>query len=139
MVAETQAAATPAATAPCRVLIVDDEADMADMLSIALERLGHQTVAVLNPVAALAAIEEDPDAFDALLTDQLMPFMRGTELIHEAKRVAPGLRAVLCTGHAESLSETEALAIGADVVLSKPVDIQAVVTALQGAGQAENS
>jgi signal transduction histidine kinase/ActR/RegA family two-component response regulator len=139
MVAETQAAATPATAQPCRVLIVDDEADMADMLSIALERLGHQTVAVLNPVAALAAIEEDPGAFDALLTDQLMPFMRGTELIHEAKRVAPNLRAVLCTGHAESLSEDEALAMGADTVLPKPVDIQAVVAALRGAGPAESS
>jgi CheY-like chemotaxis protein len=129
----------PAATAepfaggpvhPCRVLIVDDEADMADMLSIGLERLGFQTVAVQNPLIALAAIEEDPSAFDALLTDQLMPAMRGIELIREAKRVAPALRAVLCTANAEGMSEREALALGADAVIYKPMEIQELVQAI---------
>jgi signal transduction histidine kinase/ActR/RegA family two-component response regulator len=115
---------------PCRVLIVDDETDMADMLSIGLERLGFQTVAVHNPLVALAAIEEDPSAFDTLLTDQLMPAMRGIELIREAKRVAPGLRAVLCTGNAEKMSEMEAKGLGADAVIYKPVEIQAVAEAV---------
>jgi signal transduction histidine kinase/CheY-like chemotaxis protein len=118
---------------PCRVLIVDDEADMADMLTIGLERLGFQTVAVLNPLLALAAIEQDPAAFDTILTDQLMPGMRGTDLIREAKRVAPGLRAVLYTGHAEAMSEAEALALGADAVIYKPVEIQSVAMILNPA------
>jgi two-component system cell cycle sensor histidine kinase/response regulator CckA len=111
---------------PCRVLIVDDEADMADMLSIGLERLGFQTVTVQSPLVALAAIEEDPGAFDTLLTDQLMPGMRGIELIVQAKRVAPKLRAVLCTGNAEKMGEAEALAQGADAMIYKPVEIQEV-------------
>ena len=115
---------------PCRVLIVDDEADMADMLTIGLERLGFQTVAVQNPLMALSAIEQDPAAFDTLLTDQLMPGMLGTDLIREAKRVAPGLRAVLYTGHAEAMSEAEALALGADAVIFKPVEIQVVAMSL---------
>jgi signal transduction histidine kinase/ActR/RegA family two-component response regulator len=115
---------------PCRVLIVDDEADMADMLSIGLERLGFYTVAVMNPVAALAAIEENPAAFDTLLTDQLMPVMRGTDLIRQAKRVAPALRAVLCTANAEKMTVAEALNLGADAVIYKPVEIQAVAEIL---------
>jgi signal transduction histidine kinase len=115
---------------PCRVLIVDDEADMADMLTIGLERLGFQTVAVQNPLVALSAIEQDPAAFDTLLTDQLMPRMLGTDLIREAKRVSPRLRAVLYTGHTEAMSEAEALALGADAVIYKPVDIQVVAMAV---------
>ena len=119
---------------PCRVLIVDDEADMADMLAIGLERLGFQTVAVQNPLIALAAIEEDPEAFDTLLTDQNMPAMLGTDLIREARRVAPDLRAVLCTGNPESLDATKAQA--ADPVLFKPVDMTALALA---AGPAEKA
>jgi signal transduction histidine kinase/CheY-like chemotaxis protein len=115
---------------PCRVLIVDDEADIADMLTIGLERLGFQTVAVQNPLLALSAIEQDPAAFDTLLTDQLMPGMLGTDLIREAKRVSPGLRAVLYTGHAEAMSEARALALGADAVIYKPVEIQVVAMSL---------
>ena len=114
-----------------RVLIVDDETEMADMLSIVLERLGFATVAVQSPFPALAAIEEDPDAFDALLTDQQMPLMSGMDLIQEAKRVAPGLRAVLCTGNLAEMTEAQALAGGADAVLYKPVDIRAIAEALR--------
>ena len=127
---EPALSAGPVAPTPCRVLIVDDEVDMADMLSIGLERLGFQTVAVHNPVLALAAIEEDPAAFDALLTDQIMPGMHGTELIREARRVAPHLRTVLCTAYVEHAAETEKLALTADAVIYKPVEIQAVAEAL---------
>lgn len=132
LIEEGMAAATmPVTGEGWRVLIVDDETEMADMLSIVLERLGFATVAVQSPFPALAAIEEDPDAFDALLTDQQMPLMSGMELIQEAKRVAPCLRAVLCTGNLAEMTEAQALAGGADAVLYKPVDIQAIAQALR--------
>jgi signal transduction histidine kinase/CheY-like chemotaxis protein len=117
----------------CRVLIVDDEVDMADMLSIGLERMGFQTVTVLNPMLALAAIEEDPSAFDALLTDQIMPGMHGTDLIREARLLAPRLRTILCTAYVEHTAETERLAFMADAVVYKPVEIQAVAEAIAAA------
>jgi len=125
------AAAMPITGDSWRVMIVDDETEMADMLSIGLERLGYATVAVQSPFQALAAIEEDPDAFDALLTDQQMPLMTGMDLIREAKRVAPSLRAVLCTGNLAEMTEAQALAGGADAVLYKPVDIPAIAKALR--------
>lgn len=115
---------------PCRVLIVDDEVDMADMLSIGLERLGFQTVSVHSPMLALAAIEEDPSAFDALLTDQIMPGMHGTELIAKVRRTAPGMRTVLCTAYMENADQSHKLAEAADAVLYKPVDIPALAKAL---------
>jgi CheY-like chemotaxis protein len=118
---------------PCRVLIVDDEVDMADMLSIGLERLGFQTVTVQNPMLALAAIEEDPSAFDALLTDQIMPGMHGTDLIREVRRLAPQLRTVLCTAYVEHTAESEKLAVVADAVIYKPVEIRAVAEAIAAA------
>ena len=117
----------------CRVLIVDDEVDMADMLSIGLERMGFQTVTAHNPMLALAAIKEDPAAFDALLTDQIMPGMHGTDLIREARRVAPRLRTILCTAYVEHSAETERLAFMADAVVYKPVEIQVVAQAITAA------
>ncbi|HEY2008333.1 MAG TPA: ATP-binding protein [Rhizomicrobium sp.] len=126
--------AAPASVHDCdrgRVLIVDDEADVADTLSIGLERLGYVTVAVQNPLVALAAIEEDPSAFDTLLTDQQMPAMSGMELIRKARLTAPHLRAVLCTGDAGGLSEAQALTLGVDRVLYKPVEIQSVAEAVR--------
>jgi signal transduction histidine kinase/CheY-like chemotaxis protein len=133
---DEQPAALPPGSArprPCRVLIVDDEVDMADMLSIGLERMGFQTVTAHNPMLALAAIEEDPGAFDALLTDQIMPGMHGTDLIREARLVAPQLRTILCTAYVEHSAETERLAFMADAVVYKPVEIQVVARAIAAA------
>jgi CheY-like chemotaxis protein len=108
---------------------------MADMLSIGLERMGFQTVTAHNPMLALAAIEEDPAAFDALLTDQIMPGMHGTDLIREARLLAPRLRTILCTAYVEHSAETERLAFMADAVVYKPVEIQVVAQAIAAAEQ----
>ncbi|HVW72107.1 MAG TPA: response regulator [Rhizomicrobium sp.] len=113
-----------------RVLIVDDDTDVADMLSIGLERLGYATVAVQHPQTALEALEEDPSAFDTLLTDLRMPQMSGAELIRKARQVAPHLRIVLCTGEGAGITEAEARALGADVMLRKPVEIQRIAKAV---------
>src|SRR6185312_7089869 len=127
---EDEAALPAHQVKPCRVLIVDDEVDMADMLSIGLERFGFQTVTVQNPLLALAAIEEDPSAFDALLTDQIMPGMHGTELIRKARQVAPQLHTVLCTAYVEHADQSQRLTEAADAVLHKPMEIRAVAEAL---------
>jgi signal transduction histidine kinase/ActR/RegA family two-component response regulator len=132
LLAEEAAAASASSIrwAACRVLIVDDDEDMADMLSIGLERLGFQTVTVQDPQLALAAIREDPCAFDALLTDQIMPGMHGTELIREARLVAPGLRTIICTAYVEHAAEPGKLMFVADAVVHKPVEIQTVAEAI---------
>lgn len=124
-----QGEARPSIHTPCRVMVVDDEADIVDLLSLGLERLGFLTVAVQDPLEALAAIQEDPSAFDAVLTDHDMPSLAGTELIRRIKVIAPRMRAVLCTGH-EAVSEQVAREAGADAFLRKPVDIQAAAAAL---------
>jgi len=64
------------------------------------------------------------------LTDQRMPHMQGVELIGEVKKVAPRIRAILCTGNPEALKPGEALAAGAVAILQKPLDIQSVAAAL---------
>jgi len=129
-VSRVAAAASATSEEPGRVLIVDDEADIADMLSIGLERLGYVTVAVQDPLTALAAIEEDPSAFDILLTDLQMPLMSGMDLIQKARQMAPHLRTILCTGNAAGMAEAEALSLGADAVLYKPIEIQLVAKAI---------
>ena len=126
------APATPDGGGLGRVLIVDDEAEMADMLSIGLERLGYATVAVQDPLTALVAIEEDPLAFDSLVTDLQMLMMSGMELIRKARHAAPHLRTILCTGNAAGATEAEILSHGADTIFYKPIEIQLVAKALCG-------
>jgi len=104
------------------ILIVDDEPDIADMLAIGLERLGYETVGVNDPLEALAAFRENPEAFDVVVTDQVMPRLRGLDLIRQLKQIRPQIKAVLCTGYSDGTNEEVSRAAGADAHFRKPVD-----------------
>jgi signal transduction histidine kinase/ActR/RegA family two-component response regulator len=105
-----------------RILIVDDEPDIADMLAIGMERLGYETVGVNDPLEALAAFTEQPDAFDIVITDQVMPGMRGLDLIRRLKELKPGIKTILCTGYSEGANAEASHEAGADIFFHKPVD-----------------
>jgi signal transduction histidine kinase/CheY-like chemotaxis protein len=104
-----------------RILIVDDEPDITDMLVIGLERLGYETVGVTDPLEALAAFAEQPDAFDVLITDQIMPSIRGLELIQRVKEIRPQIKTILCTGYSESAAEEVSSRTVADAYFNKPI------------------
>ena len=89
-----------------RILIVDDEQDIVDMLSIGLGRLGYETVGVNDPIEAVAAFEEDPTAWDVVVTDQVMPAMRGLELIRKLKSI--GRTSELCFARAIATAQMKA-------------------------------
>lgn len=133
------------ATAPakfefaCRVLLVDDDSDFADMMLAGLERRGAEVAPCSAPLEALEGFRDDPDAWDILITDQTMPDMTGFDLIREVKKIRPDLPCILCTGFAEDHLD-EAVLREADVLarLYKPLEMDNLVAimaqALDGRG-----
>ena len=101
------------------VLVVDDEPDIVDMMVIGLERLGYRAVGVSDPREALEAFREDPQAFDVVVTDLVMPSLRGNELIGEIKKIRPDIRTILCTAFSDG-AHTES-PHAADAAFRKPV------------------
>lgn len=79
-----------------KVLIVDDDADVARAFVRILTRAGYGTAVASNGRAALRHIEED--AFDVVLSDVSMPEMGGFELLTEVFRRDPDLPVILITG-----------------------------------------
>ncbi len=114
-----------------RILIVDDEQDIVDMLSIGFGRLGYETVGVNDPIEAVAAFEEDPMAWDVVVTDHAMPEMHGLELIRRLKAIRPDIRAVLCTGYSDGANEGISRAAGADALLLKPLDAMRIALSIR--------
>jgi DNA-binding NtrC family response regulator len=112
-----------------RLLVVDDEPDIADGLVIGLDRLGYEVVAVNNPMDALNAFKEDPSAWDAVISDQIMPGMLGTALLSKLRIIRPALTTVLCTGLADTGDSANSQDI--DAVLPKPTDAQAIARLLR--------
>jgi CheY-like chemotaxis protein len=103
------------------ILVVDDETPLVLLLEEMLAALRYEPVGFDSSAAALAAFRADPDRFDLILTDALMPEVAGIELAAEAHRLRPGLPILMMTGHFGGLESTEIEAAGILKVLRKPL------------------
>jgi CheY-like chemotaxis protein len=114
----TMAQQSPQTPAPpqSRVLLVEDDALVADVTQARLTRLGYEVVTVLDPREGLQRFTADPQGFTLLLTNRDMPGMSGLELAAACRLQRPDLPIILCTGGAP-LGEPGALI---DAVLRKP-------------------
>ncbi|MDG3439784.1 ATP-binding protein [Nitrospirillum amazonense] len=114
-----------------RILVVDDAAEMGDMLLEGLSRRGHEVAICETPAEALEVFEENPLAFDAVVSDQTMPGMTGMALIALLKTRRPDLPCVLYTGYSERSDEKAVLAGGADAFFLKPVVVERLAAKLE--------
>jgi len=114
-----------------RVLLVDDETDIVEIMSQGLERLGYQAVGTSDPEDVLRAVETSAGDWDVVVTDQVMPVLGGLELIRKIKALEPGLLTILCTGYGEAIDEQSALKAGADAYVRKPVSAEALARCIR--------
>ncbi len=104
-----------------RILIVDDEDMLVDIMYRVVEMLGYDAIAFNNSGKALKAFLEAPQNIDLVITDMTMPIMSGTALAKAIKRVRRDLPIILCTGHNEQAYELDLDAFGIDALVIKPV------------------
>lgn len=83
------------------LLVVDDDADLRLSLAKLFTRLGYTVSAKADGAEALDLFLNDPDRFDLVFTDQVMPRMSGVELIAEIRKARPRLPIILCSGFEE--------------------------------------
>jgi len=115
------AASGPAPRGRERVLLVDDEPTVVEMVQQMLERLGYEVVSHTSSTEALAAFERGPDQFDLVVTDMTMPHMTGTDLSKELMEIRPDVPIIMCTGFSELITEGKAEAMGIRALLMKPI------------------
>lgn len=82
-----------------RLLLVDDEAPLLELLKRYLERLGYEVEACLTPAEALKAFEADPTRYALVLTDLTLPGMTGDQMVAEMRTRAPKLRVIVSSGY----------------------------------------
>ena len=86
-----------------------------------LAELGYEPVGFTSSAAALEAFRDSPQRFDAVLTDETMPELTGTELAREIRRIRPDIPIVLMSGYVTPALIDRARAIGIKDVLAKPL------------------
>ncbi|MBF0285831.1 MAG: response regulator [Magnetococcales bacterium] len=91
--------------------------------------LGYQVVTSQRGREALRLVSQDPTRFVAVITDQAMPQMTGSELAKALKAIRPELPIILCTGLGSSLPEPEPDP-SIDKILPKPASMKHLAEAL---------
>jgi len=105
-----------------RILFVDDEQVIVDMITMMLENMGYKVVGKYGSVEALKFFNEHPDDIDLVITDLTMPQMTGFVLAKEIKALRPSVPVILCTGYyPEILMDKKMDENGIDAFLMKPI------------------
>jgi len=104
-----------------RILFVDDEPVITRLAARMLESLGYDPSVAGDGVKALEMFEQNPDRFDLVITDQVMPEMTGSELVDRLLAMRPNLPIILCTGFSDKMSAEQAMAAGVREYVMKPI------------------
>jgi two-component system, NtrC family, response regulator PilR len=117
----TQPATSPADTRPPRILVVDDERSMRELLAIVLRREGYEVLLAENGRSAIALLEREP--VDLLISDIKMPDLSGVDVLRAAKKIDRDILGIMITAFASTDTAVEAMRLGACDYLSKPFDV----------------
>ncbi|MHB8875274.1 MAG: response regulator [Myxococcaceae bacterium] len=114
-----------------RVLVVDDEDIVRQVLCTLLERKGYPFEAVADGEAAVALLREKP--FHLVITDKNLPGLSGLDVLREAKAAGPETDVIMMTGYSSMDSAIQALNLGASAYLEKPFDdVKNVLAKIEG-------
>ncbi|MFA5617467.1 MAG: response regulator [Syntrophorhabdaceae bacterium] len=104
-----------------RILVVDDDELISEMVSEMLHRMGYLPVAYNSPTDALGLFSRSPERFDAVIVDEIMPGMRGTELAAKLLEIKEDIPIILITGHGDMTSLEKIRKSGVRATLIKPL------------------
>jgi CheY-like chemotaxis protein len=114
---------------PGRVLVVDDEAIVCEVIGSILEQSGLLHAAADNGTVALQMLQKQQ--FDVVITDKNLPDMTGLDVLREVRKLRPDTAVIVVTGYASKESAIEALNLGAEAYFEKPFDMNTIRDTVQ--------
>lgn len=114
-----------------RILIVDDEKDLVDLLVLRLRRKGYEVDFALNAEDAVPLIHEH--YYDLAIYDIRLPKMNGIALLKETKKIQSEIQVIMLTGHGTIETAIEAIRQGAFDYITKPYNLSELEMALEKA------
>ena len=116
---------------PKRILVVDDEEDIVEIMSRYLVKEGFAVQGMTDSRLALESMRANPFAFDLLLTDFDMPFLSGGALCRSVHEVRPDFPVLMVTGYDRHISGEQLADLGVGDMLTKPLNRHALLAAVR--------
>lgn len=114
-----------------RFLLVDDNVAFAENLAEILRDEGHDVTVVGSAADALVRLGQEK--FDAMVTDMRMPVMNGAQLVHQLRKVDPGIPVIVATAYSGDEDLRVARAEGLLAIVPKPLPLDRLIELLTGA------
>jgi DNA-binding NtrC family response regulator len=118
---------------PSHILLVDDEEDFLEMLSLRLKESGESVLTANSGRKCLSILENE--AVDVIILDVKMPEMDGIETLKEIRKRHPLVEVIMLTGHGTIHTAVEGMKLGAFDFLLKPADFSLLLEMLEEARQ----
>ena len=115
-----------------RILIVEDEKHLADGLRFNLEAEGYDVGVVDTGEAALETLAAEPDSFDVMVLDVMLPGKTGFEVISELRQGGQFVPTLMLTARGHPDDVLKGFAAGADDYLTKPFDLSILIARIRG-------
>ena len=116
---------------PTRVMLVDDEKDFVEMLSLRLKEIGEEVFIAHTGQEGLQSLEKNQT--DVVILDIKMPGMDGIQTLKQIRQQFPLIEVILLTGHGSTETAIQGMKLGAYDYLLKPADFDDLVGKLEGA------
>jgi len=113
-----------------RILFVDDEGVLLFVGTMTLEQNGYKVTGAPNGEAALKELLQNPDAYDAVITDLSMPGMSGLQLADQVRSFKIDIPVILTSGYINPEDQAKADKLGIRAVLTKPVKAKELLATL---------
>jgi CheY-like chemotaxis protein len=106
-----------------RILFVDNEEYLVDLVDRMLRHLGYEVIALNSSLDALDQIKSGKKEFDLIIVDHVMSGLTGTEFAKEAKRLQPGVPVILFTGFSDMIPQEKLKELNIQELVAKPIKL----------------
>jgi len=107
-----------------RILVVDDEQSVRNVLGLSLRRLGYEVELAASGSEAISKYIAAGSAYDLVILDMVMPELSGREVFFRLKDIDPGVRVLICSGFASEQAISDILDNGGKGLIQKPFDVE---------------
>jgi len=118
-------------TSHARILLVDDEEFLLDLVREILEEAGYEVTALTSSVAAFHLFSAAPSKFDLVIADEKMPELSGTDLSEQMREIRPDIPLILYTDYPGAASVKRAQTTGTMTIVGKSINMSQLIAAVR--------